>query len=256
MGLADNNVVANNAAIANVAIAVQGALDNMLKTVIALAVSLVSSALAVIFGLLKTIKTAITNAIRAVIRSIVSFFVGLFGGGKTCVPTTPIYTHEPARDQMDPAGGPGATFNDGVGTKVEACLKAPRQSGGTFSSYPDWWPALPAPTTDFRRGHLLANSMGGPAEWWNLAPIYFLVNNSAMATCENRIRSAVDCGHTVKLTVEAVFTDPADLKPDQIIMTATSDLGMDMNATIQNVPAPGPGVPATCVNGGQNTFTC
>ncbi|WP_165603643.1 polymorphic toxin-type HINT domain-containing protein [Planctopirus hydrillae] len=174
---------------------------------------------------------------------------GLLVHNASCQKGRSSYHLSPARIQINATTG--SPFRDGVGLAVVAYLTSPLSKGDDFSRYPDWWRDLSKDS--WRRGHLLGKQFGGPggSDYRNLVPILFQVNNSAMATCENRIRDAIACGHCVTYSVKATYPNKRSLVPRSIHIVATSPQGLNINASIDNVSSPG--VPISCSPVGPNS---
>jgi len=126
---------------------------------------------------------------------------------------------------------------------------------GFTGSFPNWWSefigANTAPSgSSWEKGHLLAKRFGGPATEENLSPQYFLVNQSAFKTCENRINDALSCGN-VTLTINVKYASANDIIPQSFTFVATGK-AININEVISNVVMPM--VPAMCkigASGGQ-----
>lgn len=115
-------------------------------------------------------------------------------------PSTLASAPEPNKRFLTPflvrAQGAGAVFGGGA--------IAP---GGPFTGYPAWWVA----DARMRRGHLIANSLGGPGgtDYRNLARIYFRTNNSGgdtgMRSFEIRAQQAALAGECIIAFVHPIF---------------------------------------------------
>jgi DNA/RNA non-specific endonuclease len=90
--------------------------------------------------------------------------------------------------------------------------------------------------------HLLSSQFGGPGgnSFENLAPQTFLVNNSVIQQCDNRIRAALACG-CVQFSITVNYPAGGDqLRPTSFTITASDMQGnVFLNGvTIDNIVMP------------------
>jgi hypothetical protein len=121
------------------------------------------------------------------------------------------------------------------------------------SGWPAWWNAFntanPITGLGWRKGHLLGSQFGGPGgkAAANMAPQAFLVNNSAIQRCDNRIKDALSTCGCVLFEIKVNYSSSGDpLRPESFMISAEPSGGVKVlnNVVIQNVPSPP--IPSGC----------
>jgi hypothetical protein len=132
-------------------------------------------------------------------------------------------------------------------TGVVSLIRRANYSRTNFATnFPSWWTnfvaANPIAGVGWRKGHLLGSQFGGPAAKENLGPQTFLVNNSAVQQCDNRIREALNHGCVLYEINVNYANDP--LRPVSFRIRAENGAAFRIDVTIQNEV--NPVVPAAC----------
>jgi hypothetical protein len=130
-------------------------------------------------------------------------------------------------------------------TGVDAVIVAGTYTRTTLND-PPWWTDFltnnPISGRGWRKGHLLSSQFGGPGgdSFENLALQTFLVNNSVIQQCDNRIRAALACG-CVRFSITVNYPATGDqLRPTSFTISATDMQGNAFlnGVTIDNVVNP------------------
>ena len=94
---------------------------------------------------------------------------------------------------------------------------------GPFTTQPIWWNSLPNPTqNNWRRGHLLARSLGGQAILQNQVPLTRTANNSAYARMEFQLRRMASNNDCFLAVFIPVYTGD-ELYPDGVLVYTLGD---------------------------------